>query len=120
MLSKSLTTALAPALSNTYWREADAERVLAVWAQSGLTLSAFARQCGLSVRRLARWKRRLEDREGPRFHPVEIVGETPALDGRSDEDIGLEVLIDTGLRIRVRRGFDGALLRELIEALTLC
>lgn len=83
-----LPAELVPVVENSYWREADAERVLSVWTQSGLTLSAFARQCGLSVSRLRRWKKQLEDRGGPLFHPVEIVTEAaptpaPALCGSS-------------------------------------
>jgi len=95
---------LVPVVENTYWRERDAELILSVWAQSGLTLSAFARQCGLSVTRLRRWKKRLEANEAPRFHPVEVVetGERRTTARSADEDI--EVIVGEGRRIVVRVG----------------
>ena len=120
MLSKSLTTSLAPILTNSYWREADAERALAVWAQSGLTLSAFARHCGLSVTRLRRWKTKLEQSEGPRFHPVEIVSDEPELRMPDVHAAAIEVLVGPGHRIRVGPGFDAQLLRDVVEALSRC
>ncbi len=118
MLSKSITTALAPISDNRYWRESDAERALAIWSQSGLTLNAFARQCGLSVSRLRRWKSKLEADGSPRFHPVEIV-ETADADV-ADSDAGIELIVGQRHRIVVRRGFDRTLLHELIEALDPC
>jgi len=120
MLTKPLTTALAPIVENPYWREDDAARVLAVWSQSGLTLSAFARQCGLSVARLRRWRRRLEDGDGPRFHPVEIVDDRPEAPAGETSGAGVEVIVGRGHRIALRRGFDAALLREVVEALEGC
>jgi hypothetical protein len=107
---------LVPLVSNNYWREPDAEQVLAVWAQSGLTLSAFARQCGLSVRRLTRWKKRLEASGGPRFHPVEVVGEQPVR-GEATSDSGVELVHASGHRIAVRRDFDPHTLCQLLEVL---
>lgn len=121
MLAKPLTTALAPIVENPYWREDDAARVLAVWSQSGLTLSAFARQCGLSVTRLRRWRRRLEAEDGPRFHPVEIIDDRPETPIEDAPDAApVEVIVGRGHRIAVRRGFDPALLREVVEALEGC
>jgi hypothetical protein len=116
MPREPLPGGLVPLVSNTYWREHDAERVLAIWSQSGLTLSAFARQCGLSVRRLTRWKRRLEASGGPRFHPVEVVTEG----GRRNErtpDSGVELVLASGRRIAVRRDFDPQSLLQLLEVL---
>ena len=116
MSCKPLPSGLVPLTSNSYWREPDAERVLAVWAQSGLTLSAFARQCGLSVRRLSRWRKRLEEAGGPRFHPVEVVTE-PRGASEPPADSGVALVLVSGRRIAVRRNFDPHTLSQLLEVL---
>ena len=46
------------------WTPADARAVLARWAASGLTKTAFAEQQGLTTERLRRWERRLAERGG--------------------------------------------------------
>ena len=121
MTTKPIPAGLVPVAENTYWREHDAELILAAWAQTGLTLSAFARQCGLSVTRLRRWRKRLEGVDGPRFHPVELIdAETTRLQGSGPEGSDLEVIVGTGRRIVIRRGFDRGLLLELIETLETC
>jgi len=116
MSHKPLPGELVPIVSNRYWRESDAARILAVWTQSGLTLSAFARQCGLSVRRLTRWRKRLEDAGGPLFHPVEVVTERSA-PPESLPDSGVEIVFGSGRRIAVRRNFDPQTLSQLLETL---
>jgi len=109
---------LVPEVSNRYWREEDAERVLAHWSQSGLTLSAFARQCGLSVCRLYRWRKRLERSDVPRFHPIEIIAAPARADADVfSEDSGVELVHASGHRITVRRDFDAAALTQLLEVL---
>ena len=121
MTTKPIPAGLVPVAENTYWREHDAELILAAWAQTGLTLSAFARQCGLSVSRLRRWKTRLEAGDGPRFHPVELLDVHKGRPTMSDpENVGIEVIVGTGRRLVVRRGFDRGLLLELIETLESC
>ena len=121
MTTKLIPAELAPIVQNTYWRERDAALILAAWAQSGRTLSAFARQCGLSVSRLRRWKRRLESDDSPRFHPVELV-ETPTRRSSASDPpgAGIEVIVDSGRRIVVHPGFDRTLLLEVIETLESC
>jgi transposase-like protein len=46
------------------WTAADARAVLAMWAESGLTKTAFAEQQGLKTERLRRWGKRLAERGG--------------------------------------------------------
>ena len=121
MTTKVIPAELTPILQNRYWREHDATLILAAWRQSGLTLSAFARQCGLSAKRLRRWQARLDTDGSLQFHPVALSDlvrryvEPAAL-----EDNGIEVLIGSGRRLVVRRGFDRDLLLELVEALESC
>jgi hypothetical protein len=120
MSTKLVPAALVPTVQNTYWRERDAELILAAWAQSGLTLSAFARQCGLSVPRLRRWKKRLESGDGPRFYPVELIDGRKGRPEPGSEGSGIEVMVGSGRRVAVRRGFDRGLLIDLIETLESC
>jgi len=44
----------------SYWRAADARVVVEAWRRSGRSLAAFARQHGVSARRLAYWRTQLD------------------------------------------------------------
>jgi transposase-like protein len=104
--------ALAALVRSRYWRAADAARVVALWQRSGGSAAAFARAHGLSVRRLLRWRERLEASTAPVFHPVRVVERRePAGDGAA----ALELEVRGGRRIRVRAGFDPVLLEELVR-----
>lgn len=95
-----------------YWRAAEAAQVVEVWRQSGVSGAAFAREHGLSVRRLLRWRDRLARAEAPVFHPVRVVDpHEPA----SAERAVLELEVRGGRRIRVPAGFDAELLEELVR-----
>ena len=55
------------------WRRSDAERHLAAWKKSGLTLSAFARKLGVNPERLRQWKIKLfgpDSEDALEFVPV--------------------------------------------------
>jgi transposase-like protein len=49
-------------LADRRWRQEDAEKVLAAWEESGLSLSKFAGQQGVNVQRLSWWRKQLEER----------------------------------------------------------
>jgi transposase-like protein len=49
-------------LAGRRWRQEDAEKVLAAWEESGLSLSKFAGQQGVNVQRLSWWRKQLEER----------------------------------------------------------
>lgn len=57
------------------WREPDARRVVALWRESGLSASAFARANGLAdEQRLSWWRKRLErKRETTALAPLRFV-----------------------------------------------
>lgn len=106
---------LKAVLARGYWRAKEAEMVLEAWRQSGLALSVFARKHGLSRSRLMRWKAVLEGQEQPAllFHPIRVVaGSGDEGDPRSES---LELVLRGGRRLVVRRGFDAALLEELLR-----
>ena len=116
---------LRAALQGDYWRADSAELIVTAWEQSGEILTAFARRHGVRPNRLARWRDRLRKTRGParlRFHPVKV-RETP-VDGvaRSAPVVaeggsGLELVLRGGRRILIGRGFDAALLVDLVRVL---
>jgi hypothetical protein len=115
---------LRAALAGRYWRAESAEVVVRAWEQSGEALTAFARRHGMHPARLMRWRARLrpEGAAAVRFHAVTI------RDSRNDDGdaplpipvengSGLELILTTGHRISIRRGFDAAVLAELLRVL---
>jgi len=104
---------MAALMMGRYWRAADAERVLEAWRKSGQSGAAFARDHGLSVGRLLRWRKRLKRSTAPVFHPVRVVerGERTAIARTAP----LELELRGGRRIRVHAGFDPELLEELVR-----
>ena len=92
------------------WRAADARAVLDRLQESGLSARSFAMQEGLNVQRLYKWQRALAGREGGPTAPafVEVVGGGAA---------PLEVVLRSGVVLRVPVGFDGETVRRLVEIL---
>jgi hypothetical protein len=85
--------------------------------RSGMSATAFCRQNQVAVSSFFAWKRRLRS-AGPQF--VEI--NTAGADGAALWDVqpsleGIEVLLHGGRSIRIRTGFDRALLAEIIAVL---
>lgn len=89
-----------------YWRSGDAEAAIVAWRASGLSLQAFARQRGWSRQRLAYWVRRVGDApSGSGFVELRPANEP------------IDVIAASGVLVRVRSGFDPALLRAVLAAL---
>src|SRR5437867_681358 len=107
------TSALTAVVMSRYWRARDAELVVEAWRRSGESGAAFAHQHGLSVRRLLRWRDRLERSAAPVVHPVRVVerAEPTAIAGI----VPLELELRGGRRIRVRGRFDPELLEALVR-----
>lgn len=102
----------------SYWSEPDARAALDAHATSGLTLAAFARERGLNIKRLYRWRARLAGStptvgpatEPPRFLPVRLVDVAQ----RAPD---LEVVTSSGVRVRVPVGFDVDALASVLRVL---
>lgn len=108
---KSHQSQLKAVLASTYWRAKDAEVVLEAWRKSGLPLSRFAEEHGVSRSRLMRWRSRLKKKEPPiHFHPVRVIAQSD-----TEQEDTLELIVRGGRRVSVRRGFDAALLEELVR-----
>jgi hypothetical protein len=100
---------------------AEAGRLVAEFAQSGLGRKEFSAAHGLSVHTLDAWRRRIAgSRE--EMVPIEIVKVRAARQGSMRAaSIGrsepFRVVLEAGLRIEVEPGFDAVELRRLIAAL---
>lgn len=91
------------------WTERDAAAVLTALDESGLSVYAFATREGLDADRLYRWRARLSGsgrRRSPAFVEIKPAATSP-----------IEVLLRSGLVLRVPGGFDEGTLRRLVGAL---
>ncbi len=89
--------------------------VLADWERSGLRLTEFARQREISVATLSWWRHRL----GRSTAATEFVEVRPtAIDaGRAAV---FEVVLPSGVLVRVPSAFDGSALERLLTTLSRC
>jgi len=95
---------------------AEAEELVVEYGTSGMSREDFCRKHGLALSTLARYQRRREqgqdENAGPsRWLAVELSGAHPA--GAS----GLAVVLASGRRIEVGRGFDARTLEQLVRLL---
>lgn len=87
------------------------------WRDSGLSQLAYCREHDLRPWQFTYWKRGLErpaaeDRSS--LMPVRLVDESPASPAA---DAGVVVELEEGVRLRLSRGFDAAVLAEAVTAL---
>ena len=98
----------------TRWR-----KLIAQQQESGLPVSAYCRERGVSAASMFAWRRRLRSASGfpgaGIFKPVKVVSEGGCADERSDSVI--ELRLPGGRHLIVRRGFDRQLLLDVIDAL---
>ena len=114
--TKRIDPKTAAALQSGYWHREAAELVLGAWAESGLSLTAFARRHRIQAKRLGRWRRRLEEapETGPIFHRVRLIPDSERNEMAAG-DGGLELVLRGGRRVSVRPGFDTATLEQLVR-----
>lgn len=97
-------------------RAQEMQRLVARWERSGLTATAFARQCGMSVHTFAWWRHRLRTRAVPAAAApttfAEVVLAPPPA-------VLAEVVLRTGwvVRVPLHAGMDAAALRTLVATL---
>jgi len=98
---------------------AEVEQLVAEYEASGLSRVEFCRGHGLVLSTLARYRRRRQERgeaAGPsRWVAVELAGSRPA--GANQAASGLAVVLSSGRRIEVGRGFDANTLEQLLRLL---
>jgi hypothetical protein len=91
------------------WTDVDAAAVLAALDASRLSVYAFATREGLDADRLYRWRLRLQGsrrHRSPAFVEIKPAATSP-----------IEVLLRSGLVLRVPGGFDEGTLRRLVRTL---
>jgi hypothetical protein len=101
----------APRLSR-----AEAAKLLSEYEASGLSRQVFCVQRGMGITTLGRYFRwRAEDKAPTRkrWVSVEVAAKEPAV----AVEHKLSVALSNGRRIEVSRGFDGALLEQLVRIL---
>ncbi|MGA2739281.1 MAG: hypothetical protein ABSG65_17810 [Bryobacteraceae bacterium] len=91
------------------WRER-----IASHERSGLSVRRFCKEQGIAEHLLFYWRKRLRNQQQPvRFA---LVGDGVGAAGTSTEP-ELELVLNTGERLRIGAGVNGATLRTVLEAL---
>ena len=117
--------AQAPYSRRRRWRVPEARAALDALAASGLSVSAFAEQEGLDEERLYRWQRRFarERKAEPR---TVTPSATPAIvelrtatspNSRRDATTPVQIVLVSGVVLRVAETIDPARLARLVAAL---
>ena len=93
----------------------EADQVAAEYEASGLRQEAFSRERDIPLKTLARYvsryrKQKADGREPQRWVAVEVAGHRGCVSE-------LAVLLSSGRRIEVKRGFDAGTLRQLVAVL---
>lgn len=94
--------------SPRHWGKADAEAVLRRLNASGLSVHAFAMREGLPPHRLYRWRKAFGKQGAAKSAFIEVVTGTTSR---------LEVVLRSGLVIRVPEGFSAGAVAQLVGAL---
>jgi hypothetical protein len=102
MLTKSL-------FHRPRWTEQDACDALAALERSGKSVAVFSAEQGLDPQRLYMWRRRLAKGEGTTFQEVIVRPSSAAC--------AFEVVLTSGVTVRVPSSFDGDALARLLEVL---
>jgi transposase len=92
-----------------YWRQA-----LADWKSSGESIQAYCRARGFSAGNYYTWRRRLAQRDGVQPTSVPPTSFVPL---RVMAEAVLEVVLPTGVMVRVPTGADAAAVAKLVAAL---
>lgn len=102
----------AAAASRARWTAAVARQVLAAWSDSGLSRQDFADKHGIHEQRLYNWQRRLaETGAASTVEFREVAAQAISLDPR------LEVVLPSGVLLRLPPSFDATAVARLLEIL---
>jgi transposase-like protein len=104
-------------LNRRRWTEEEAKQALTAWAQSGLSLGAFATREGLDAQRLWRWRRKLGTPTAPTFEEIvrqDAVSERDGEPMAPAERERFEIVLRSGRVVRVPASFDATELRHLL------
>ena len=105
---KETTLGQRKAARSEYWQERIAEQ-----ERSGLSVQRFCEERGLTEQSFYLWRKRLRKREPVRFALVE----TEPAKRQSATEVGLELVMARGERLRISANVDPAVLRTVLEVL---
>ena len=91
-----------------YWRER-----VAAYERSGLSVKQFCEQQHITEQSFYVWRKRLRNQPPMRFALVETGVAPPQVSA----ELGLELVLPTGERLRIGAGVDPTTLRKVLEAL---
>jgi transposase-like protein len=97
------------------WSEQDARTALAALDRSGKSVAVFAAEQGLDPQRLYAWRRRLGEAERTTFQELVVrpAAPIPIPDGNGS----FEIVLRSGVVVRVPASFDPAALERLLVVL---
>ena len=98
------------------WTEQEARAALAALSRSRKPVSVFAAEHGLDPQRLYAWRRRLGGAESTTFRELIVDPSTRVSLGPSDGSC-FEIVLASGVVVRVPGSFDTAALARLLEVL---
>jgi transposase-like protein len=97
-------------LTSRRWTESEARAALAAVAASGLTPREFAAREGLDHQRFYAWQRKLSK-------PVREAASPAFIEVRPSAAEVVEVVLRSGVVLRVRESIDASVLERLVSAL---
>jgi transposase-like protein len=97
------------------WTEQEARDALAVLQRSGKPVSVFAAEHGLDPQRLYSWRRRLGKAERTTFK--ELIVRPAASISVAATGASFEIMLRSGVVVRVPQSFDAAALERLLVVL---
>lgn len=104
----SSTDAGKPASRDDYWRgQIEAQE------RSGKSVARFCKEQGLTEQAFYFWRKRLRNQQPVRFALLE----TEVVRQQTATEVGLELVLATGERLRIGAGVETATLRRVLEAL---
>jgi transposase-like protein len=103
-----------PPFDRPRWSEDDARIVLAALERSGKSVRDFAEEHGLDPQRVYLWRRRVAAGDRTTFQEV-IVRSSPVSPVTGDAPF--EIVLDSGVVVRVPPSFDGSALARLLGVL---
>jgi hypothetical protein len=108
-----MPTPIHAALARARWTADDARAVLAALDRSGQSVRAFAEEHGIDPQRLYAWRRRVAGGDAITFHEVTV---RPVIATEAPAGV-FEIVLASGVRIRVPSSFDAAALTRLLDVL---
>lgn len=99
------------------WSATEGRYAVEAWRRSGLSAAKFAEKHGLDAQRLTRWATRLAAREGKAEEIGPLAGFTPVVVKGRDDEARVEVVLTSGVVVRVPRSTEPGWVAEVVKAL---